>query len=91
LPDGLERRQWQEMRERDPAAVAGAARISIARHVEAMLSYREMGVPVFDYGNNIRQEAKDMASNTPSTSPASCPLTSAFVLPRHRPVPLGRH
>ncbi|MDN8954939.1 urocanate hydratase, partial [Staphylococcus aureus] len=47
------------MRERDPAAVAHAARISIARHVEAMLSFKDMGVPVFDYGNNIRQEAKD--------------------------------
>jgi urocanate hydratase len=48
------------MRERDPAAVAEAARISIAQHVEAMLAFKGMGVPTFDYGNNIRQEAKDM-------------------------------
>jgi urocanate hydratase len=59
-PMGWSVAKWQEMRERDPAAVAEAARVSIARHVEAMLSYREMGVPTFDYGNNIRQEAKDM-------------------------------
>jgi urocanate hydratase len=59
-PMGWSVARWQEMREKDPAAVAEAARISIARHVEAMLSYREMGVPTFDYGNNIRQEAKDM-------------------------------
>jgi urocanate hydratase len=59
-PAGWNVAKWQEMRERDPAAVAEAARVSIARHVEAMLSYREMGVPTFDYGNNIRQEAKDM-------------------------------
>ncbi|HEV8406669.1 MAG TPA: urocanate hydratase [Sphingomicrobium sp.] len=52
--------KWQEMRERDPHAVAEAARISIAQHVEAMLAFRELGVPTFDYGNNIRQEAKDM-------------------------------
>jgi urocanate hydratase len=58
-PIGWSVAKWQEMRERDPAAVAQAARISIARHVEAMLSYRDLGVPVFDYGNNIRQEAKD--------------------------------
>jgi len=58
-PAGWTVAKWQEMRERDPAAVAHAARISIARHVEAMLSYKEMGVPTFDYGNNIRQEAKD--------------------------------
>jgi urocanate hydratase len=59
-PMGWSVAKWQEMRERDPAAVAEAARISIARHVEAMLSYKEMGIPVFDYGNNIRQEALDM-------------------------------
>jgi len=58
-PAGWSVAKWQEMRERDPAEVAHAARISIARHVEAMLSYKEMGVPTFDYGNNIRQEAKD--------------------------------
>jgi len=59
-PMGWSVAKWQEMRERDPAAVAEAARISIARHVEAMLSFKEIGIPVFDYGNNIRQEAKDM-------------------------------
>jgi urocanate hydratase len=59
-PAGWSVAKWQEMRERDPAAVAAAARESIAKHVEAMLAYREMGVPTFDYGNNIRQEAKDM-------------------------------
>jgi len=51
--------QWIEMRERDPKAVEKAARASMAVHVEAMLAYREMGVPTFDYGNNIRQVAKD--------------------------------
>ncbi|MEO6225336.1 MAG: urocanate hydratase [Sphingomicrobium sp.] len=56
-PAGWSVAKWQEMRERDPAGVAQAARISIARHVEAMLSFKDMGVPTFDYGNNIRQEA----------------------------------
>ncbi len=59
-PAGWSAAKWLEMRERDPAAVAQAARESMARHVEAMLAYRETGVPTFDYGNNIRQEAKDM-------------------------------
>jgi urocanate hydratase len=59
-PMGWSVAKWQEIREKDPQAVAEAARISIARHVEAMLSYKAMGIPVFDYGNNIRQEAKDM-------------------------------
>ena len=59
-PAGWSVAKWQEMRERDPAAVADAARASIAVHVEAMLAFKDMGVPTFDYGNNIRQEAKDM-------------------------------
>jgi urocanate hydratase len=59
-PAGWTVAKWQEMRERDPAAVAEAAKLSIAQHVEAMLAYKSIGVPTFDYGNNIRQEAKDM-------------------------------
>jgi urocanate hydratase len=56
-PAGWSVAQWIEMRERDPAAVAAAARQSMATHVKAMLAFQEMGVPTFDYGNNIRQEA----------------------------------
>jgi urocanate hydratase len=58
-PAGWSVAKWQEMREKDPAAVATSARESIATHVKAMLDYKAMGIPVFDYGNNIRQEAKD--------------------------------
>jgi len=58
-PAGWGVAKWQEMRERDPAAVVVAAKQSMARHVEAMLAFRAMGVPTFDYGNNIRQEALD--------------------------------
>jgi urocanate hydratase len=58
-PAGWSVAKWQEMRERDPAAVAEAARKSIAKHVEAMLAFQAAGVPTFDYGNNIRQEAFD--------------------------------
>jgi len=41
------------------AAVERAARASMAIHVRAMLEFHRMGVPTFDYGNNIRQIAKD--------------------------------
>ena len=78
LPMGWTVDKWLELRERDPAAVAEAARISIARHVEAMLSYREMGVPVFDYGNNIRQEAKDTGVTNAFDFPGFVP---AYVRP----------
>ncbi|MCF2515067.1 urocanate hydratase [Sphingomonas sp. G124] len=56
-PAGWTVAQWIEMRERDPAAVAAAARESMAVHVQAMLDFQKMGIPTFDYGNNIRQEA----------------------------------
>jgi urocanate hydratase len=59
LPVGWSVEKWIDMRERDPAAVEAAARKSMAVHVEAMLAFRDMGVPTFDYGNNIRQVARD--------------------------------
>ena len=74
-----------------PTAVAEAARASMAVHVEAMLAFREMGVPTFDYGNNIRQVAKDKGVDPrlrfPRLRAGLCPPA---LLPRHRPVPLGR-
>ena len=59
LPQGWSLSQWEEMRARDPQAVAAAARASMVTHVAAMLEFHRMGVPTLDYGNNIRQVAKD--------------------------------
>jgi urocanate hydratase len=59
LPAGWSVAQWEEKRERDPAAVTVAARASMAVQVRAMLDFWRMGIPVLDYGNNIRQVAKD--------------------------------
>ncbi|HEX5182477.1 MAG TPA: urocanate hydratase [Allosphingosinicella sp.] len=59
LPIGWTVALWMEQRERDPKAVEDAARASMAVHVEAMLAFRKMGIPTFDYGNNIRQVAYD--------------------------------
>jgi urocanate hydratase len=57
LPIGWTVERWQEMRERDPQAVAAAARASMAVHVRSMLDFQKAGVPTVDYGNNIRQVA----------------------------------
>ena len=57
LPEGWSIEQWEARRFSDPDAVAAAARASMARHVEAMLEFQRRGIPTFDYGNNIRQEA----------------------------------
>ncbi len=59
LPSGWTLEQWDEKRTADPAAVEAAARASMRTHVEAMLAYHRMGVPTFDYGNNIRQVAQE--------------------------------
>jgi urocanate hydratase len=59
LPAGWSVAQWEEKRERDPAAVTKASRASMAVQVRAMLDFHRMGIPVLDYGNNIRQVAKD--------------------------------
>ena len=59
LPGGWTLEQWDRLRASDPRAVEKASRASMARHVEAMLAFQKQGIPVFDYGNNIRQVALD--------------------------------
>ena len=60
LPAGWTLEEWEERKERDPAGTIDAAKRSMAEHVKAMLDFQRMGVPTLDYGNNIRQMAKDM-------------------------------
>jgi urocanate hydratase len=57
LPKGWTTAQWEARRETDPKGVARAARASMAEHVRAMLDFHRLGIPVVDYGNNIRQMA----------------------------------
>nr|WP_316626899.1 urocanate hydratase [uncultured Brevundimonas sp.] len=59
LPSGWTVAEWEDRRVSDPASVAAAARKSIVAHVQAMLDFQSAGVPVVDYGNNIRQVAFD--------------------------------
>ncbi|WP_070152081.1 urocanate hydratase [Sphingobium phenoxybenzoativorans] len=59
LPAGWTVAQWIDRRAREPEAVAKAAKASMAVHVRAMLDFQAAGVPTVDYGNNIRQVAKD--------------------------------
>jgi urocanate hydratase len=59
LPSGWTVEQWEREQKANPKAVEAAARASIKRHVEAMLELHRRGVPTVDYGNNIRQVAKD--------------------------------
>jgi urocanate hydratase len=59
LPAGWSVAEWQDKQQSDPKLVEREARKSMAVHVAAMLEYHKMGVPTFDYGNNIRQMAFD--------------------------------
>ncbi|MCX6957892.1 MAG: urocanate hydratase [Verrucomicrobiae bacterium] len=57
LPIGWTMEEARERRISEPSAVIHAAKDSMAVHVKAMLAFYEQGIPTFDYGNNIRQEA----------------------------------
>ncbi len=59
LPIGWSVAQWLERRTSDPNGTRDAAKKSMKVHVEAMLAFHRQGIPTFDYGNNIRQMAKD--------------------------------
>ena len=59
LPKGWTLAEWEKRRESDPKAVEKAAKRSMAEHVRAMLDFHKLGVPTLDYGNNIRQMAKE--------------------------------
>jgi len=59
LPAGWSMAEWKERRQSDPAYVVEAAKESMATQVRAMLAFQERGAAVLDYGNNIRQMAKE--------------------------------
>ena len=59
LPRGWTLEQAEELRRTDPQQVIKAAKESMAIQVKAMLDFHQQGIPIFDYGNNIRQMAKE--------------------------------
>jgi urocanate hydratase len=59
VPAGLPLDEAEELRGNDPDEYLRRSRDSIAEHVRAMLALQRKGAVTFDYGNNIRTEAKD--------------------------------
>jgi urocanate hydratase len=59
VPAALSVAEAAALRSSDPAEYERRARESIVRHVEAMLEYVRAGSYVFDYGNNLRGEARE--------------------------------
>jgi urocanate hydratase len=58
LPAGVSVEDWQAQAAKDPVAFTDRSRESMARHVEAMVGFLDAGAEVFDYGNSIRDEAR---------------------------------
>lgn len=61
LPQGWTLQQWQEARNANPQSIVTPAKTSMAVQVRAMLALQARGAATLDYGNNIRQMAKDMS------------------------------
>ena len=59
LPLGWTLEQWHQLQQMNPYVVERAAKASMVQHVHALLGFHRLGIPTVDYGNNIRQMAKD--------------------------------
>lgn len=74
LPEGIELGDWHEYAEKKPEEFTDRARESMAKHVQAMVEFQDAGAEVFDYGNSIRDEARqggyDRAFEFPGFVPA---------------------
>ncbi|WP_457390661.1 urocanate hydratase [Roseateles sp. P5_E1] len=80
LPAGWSVEQWKAAAA-DPAQHAelkAAAAKSCADHVKGMLAFQQLGIPTVDYGNNIRQVAKDQGVTNAFDFPGFVP---AYVRP----------
>jgi len=59
LPQGWTLARWCAAQQSDPASIVGPARASMAVQVRAMLELQRRGAATFDYGNNLRQQARE--------------------------------
>jgi urocanate hydratase len=78
LPGGWSLEKWDRMRDENPALVTKEACASMARHIEAMLQFHRLGIPTFDYGNNLRQVAFDQGVKDAFAFPGFVP---AYIRP----------
>lgn len=79
IPAGMRVEDAKQMRMEEPEKLTRLAMESIALHVKAMLAMQEKGAVTFDYGNNIRQVAKDMGVQNAFHFPGFVP---AYIRPQ---------
>jgi len=58
IPEGIDINDARDSADRNPVDFAKRAKESMAKHVEAMVNFQDKGAVVFDYGNSIRDEAR---------------------------------
>jgi urocanate hydratase len=78
VPQGLGLEEAAALRASDPDEYLTLARASIARHVRGMLEYVRRGAYVFDYGNNLRGEAREAGVTEAFSYPGFVP---AYIRP----------
>ena len=78
VPAGLTLEDAARLRARDPQEYIRRARASMARHVEAILTFQRRGAVAFDYGNTLRGQALEAGVNNAFDYPGFVP---AFIRP----------
>ena len=78
IPLGYSVEEASKLRKDDPKHYIQLAKESMGAHVQAMLDLKERGAVVFDYGNNIRQQAKDVGVENAFDFPGFVP---AYIRP----------
>ncbi|WP_419880733.1 urocanate hydratase [Peribacillus sp. B-H-3] len=78
IPEGMDLTEAEQLRSDNPEEYIKRSTRSMAKHVEAMLEFQRRGSVVFDYGNNIRQIAKDAGVSNAFDFPGFVP---AFIRP----------
>ncbi len=78
LPQGWTLSEWRDRQKSDPQSIVMPAKQSMANQVRAMLTLQKRGAAVFDYGNNIRQMAKDVGVENAFAFPGFVP---AYIRP----------
>ena len=58
IPEGIDINDARDSADRNPVDFSKRAKESMAKHVEAMVNFQDKGAVVFDYGNSIRDEAR---------------------------------
>lgn len=77
-PQGWTIEECRQKRKTDPKEVISRAKASMANQVKAMLAFSQLGIPTFDYGNNIRQMAFDVGVSEAFDFPGFVP---AYIRP----------